>query len=373
MLKRVEQKKSIKRNLPETGESISKADRPWLSGFSYPLEHIRMLQSTVGNQATQNAFRQPASGNQPPRIKALNPAQADVIRSPGPAGFVQLQEEKGGSKAKPINTAKAIAENKKRLQDKRSILMLQNLFNMESPTGTFDARTIGLIDTFQKANDVFMAFDGERGIITAETLKAVFEKLFENKQYNPLIFLTIDYYLRDTYHSLKSNIVKLEYDKDLAEDGAFTTRMNEKEFEITIGETAFRYYEYLVHTIGHEFEHAKQKRESLQRVKKKKPLLPAIGVDEFRAEAFNILTERLPMKRFDEFMDDAKRAFEEWQTIDWAKVPDTDADVLVGLYKKVRKRIMKIFIRFENSALAEKHRKIKEQYERLEPKILKVK
>jgi hypothetical protein len=44
----------------------------------------------------------------------------------------------------------------------------------------------------------------------------------------------------------------------------------------------------------------------------------------------------------------------------------------VALYKKVRKRIIKVFNLFKNSPLAEKHRNIKEQYENLEPKIIKV-
>ncbi len=372
MLKRVQERKPVKRSLTEKGDSVLKTGLPQRIDLSSPLGDLRMLQRTVGNRATQNALRQFLCGDRHARVEALEMGQTLVTRNAVQAGLVQLQEIEGTTGAKPFNIGKAVAANRKRLQDRSSVIALQGVLNMGSRSGTFDRRTVELIDAFQTANKVFVALEGERGVVTEETLKAVFDKLLDKNQYNQLIFIMIDYYLRATYQSIKHNIVKLEYDKDLLVDGEFTTRRNENEFEITIGKTAFRNFEYLVHTIGHEFEHAGQKKERMHRARRRKPFLPAIGVDEFRAEAFNILTERLPMKRFDDFMDDAERAFDEWQHIDWVKVPGADANALVFLYKRVRKRVIKVFGLFKSSPLAAKHRNIKERYENLEPKIIRV-
>ena len=330
-----------------------------------PRRDVSSLEASLAWKREQPELRRILNNEEPDvntrstlRDGSIQPGGLNSGQNPQ-AGSVQLQAKKEA----PLNSKKAIAANKKLLREKESVLTLQKFFKMASPTGTFDAETIELIDAFQKENSIVID-EGERGVFNRATMLALFDELRAEDQYNPLIFLVIDYYLRNTYRSLKPDIVKLEYNGDLNSDGSFLVE-NEKDFSITIGHPAFAYCQYLMHTIGHEFEHCRQHLERVQKRKKKKPTLPELGVDEFRAEAFNILSVGLPMKRLDDFMDDARRALEEWGQIEWQKIPAGDRIPLERLFGKVRRKVLKVYADFADYGLAEPYTGLKEEYERL--------
>lgn len=397
------------------GKSVPHARKTdFTQSLSSPIDYVLYLQRTIGNQAVQRLFKsgviqaklkigqplspslraffEPRFGRDFSSIRIHAGSEADHLNCALSARaftygqdifFRQGEYNSGSSKGrallahelthvlqqqganqrallykkqdKQFNIGRAIKENQKKLRNKNSINLIQELLEVGT-TGTFDGPTVESIYGFQLQSGAVL-FENEEGVITPDTLSYLFYKITDKNKYQELISLIIDYYLRQSYEQLKSIITEIRYVESgegvrKGADAQTIPSEEEGKSEIEVYPNAFQYAIYLAHAVAHEFEHVRQSVERFKQRKKGEPILPEIGVDEFRAEAFNILSENLPLKRFGDFMDDARRALQEWEKIPWQDVPREKEDSLLALLLKVRKKVLEQWETFKGTDIA---------------------
>lgn len=200
----------------------------------------------------------------------------------------------------------AVAANRTRFQDRRSILAFQNW------AGTALDGILGP-DTVERVAE-FQSFNGlpPTGIVDEATMRVLFTQLTANNEQNSVIRLIMDFYDMDDFGTL----LDIAYDPAVTSN-AETGGNNPGPSLVRVGPSGFTQgYEGLVHTIAHELEHVRQRREGI----------PSRHVREFLGEAIEIMSVNMPEEDAAGVMDDAGRALEHWnamdaadQTANWAR------------------------------------------------------
>jgi peptidoglycan hydrolase-like protein with peptidoglycan-binding domain len=197
----------------------------------------------------------------------------------------------------PAQEQQAAAFNRARYTDRRSVLGIQGLVG----TG-FDALfgpdTAERIAEFQDSHGLALV-DGKVG---EQTLRLMVAELDRTGQQDAAIRMIIDFF------NLSEHGALLDIAFDPAEtDNASTSGDIPGPSIVRVGPPAFAQgFEGLVHTIAHELEHVRQRREGI----------PSQAVREFLGEAIEIMSAGMPEEGAAGFMDDARRALRFWNRID---------------------------------------------------------
>jgi peptidoglycan hydrolase-like protein with peptidoglycan-binding domain len=188
----------------------------------------------------------------------------------------------------------AIRANKRRFQDTRSILAIQELVQVPI-SGVIDADTSQNIAEFQYNRGLTQNPDGR--IDSRRTLQAMVSELKSRRHYNSVIRLIIDYFNLSTHGALLD--ISFGPRTTLAGWIPGTTTLR-------IGQVWFRRsFAALVHQIAH----------MLDRVRTRKAGILDRAVRVFLGEAVEILSIGTPEEAFRNFMLDARRALVNWNNM----------------------------------------------------------
>jgi len=234
------------------------------------------LQERYGNQYAQ-------------RVAGLMREREAVVRR-------DLAREPPGRLAEPATLTEAqaneaIAYNTRRFSQ-TSIRLMQDIVGVE-PTGVMDAETVRAIVAWQA--DFRLSEDGKIGL---RTLRTIAQEMVAERMRSAVIRLIID------GHNLPTRgLTSIRYDASLTPDNAVTSGPIPGDSTVVVGPNAFAQgYEGLVHTIAHELEHVRQRREGIQRQ----------PIREFLAEALEIMSAGMLAEGLAGLMDDAARMLRFW-------------------------------------------------------------
>jgi peptidoglycan hydrolase-like protein with peptidoglycan-binding domain len=179
--------------------------------------------------------------------------------------------------------------------DPRSIRAIQGLAG-DDVSGTVDVDLVQRVADYQATNR--LVIDGKVG---HGTLRQMVADLVAADDHNAAIRLVID------FHDLSHQWALLDIRYDPAEgDNASTGGHLPGPSTVLVGPSGFAQgYEGLVHTIAHELEHVRQRRNGM----------PNRNEREFRGEEIEMLSEGMLEEDTDGFMNDARRALHNWNAL----------------------------------------------------------
>lgn len=205
----------------------------------------------------------------------------------------------GGPRPTHLNGAEeqaAILYNQSKYTTQKAIKGMQGLVDT-SPDGIFGSDTVERIAEYQHNNG--LSVDGKAG---ENTLRQMVADLDARMQQNTAIHLIMDFYNMSTFGAL----LDISYDHNLTTSNATTGGIIPGPSIVKIGRPGFAQgFEGLVHTIAHELEHVRQRKEGILNR----------NVREFLGEAIEIISENMPEEDVAGFFDDAGRALHHWNNM----------------------------------------------------------
>ena len=227
-----------------------------------------------------------------------------------------------GPRPDHLNGAQEIAAsnfNFAKFNDLRSVMAIQGLVG-SAPDGKFGSDTAERIAEFQQTNG--LTADGKVG---EQTLRVMVQQLNVANQQNAAIRLIIDFFNLSEHNAL----LDIAFDPTLLTANATTGGDIPGPSEIRIGPSAFAQgFEGLVHTIAHELDHVRQRREGI----------PNQDEREFLGESVEILSIGTPEENDAGFFDDAGRAI-----FHWNRLPAADQRRLFSRFTLVRNKVRQRF------------------------------
>lgn len=205
----------------------------------------------------------------------------------------------GGPRPTHLNAAEeqaAIRYNRLRYNTEKAIKGIQGLVDT-SPDGIFGSDTVERIAEYQHSSG--LTVDGKAG---ENTLRQMVADLDTRMQQNTAIHMIMDFYNMSTHDAL----LDISYDHNLTTSNATTGGIIPGPSIVKIGRPGFAQgFEGLVHTIAHELEHVRQRKEGILNR----------NVREFLGEAIEIISENMPEEDIAGFFDDAGRALHHWNSM----------------------------------------------------------
>ncbi len=217
----------------------------------------------------------------------------DTIRlelaKPAPAAAAKKATPKRLSDA---DAKTACAQVAGKLGDKRSIRGLQGIVGAPI-TGTVDAATVQHLAQYQKGKGLTA-----KGTLDHATLGKIIKSLAAADSHNTAIRMVMDYFNMSDYGAL----VDISYDVSVTSN-ASTGGHNPGPSTIRVGTKTFKKdLAGFAHTIAHELEHVRQRREGIA----------SSATREFLGEAIEILSVGMPAEGIRGFFYDAKRCIKKW-------------------------------------------------------------
>ena len=215
---------------------------------------------------------------------------------------------------------KAVDFNKRRFTDPRSVRAIQGLVGA-NPDGTFGRDTVERIAEYQSSNGG-LTIDGKVG---ERTLRVMVADLEARGHQNAVIRLIIDFFDMSEFDAL----LDIRFDPSLTGSNAATGGSLPGPSLIRIGVPGFTQgFEGLVHTIAHELEHVKQRRDGIMNQ----------DLREFLAEAIEILSVGMPEEDLAGFFDDARRALRRFD-----RLSDPEKKTHFARFEEVRAKVQQRF------------------------------
>jgi hypothetical protein len=209
--------------------------------------------------------------------------------------------------------------NRARFTDARSVRAIQGLIGA-APDGLFGPDTAERVAAFQHANG--LTVDGKVG---EQTLRVMVAQLNARSEQNAAIRLIIDFFNLSEHAAL----LDIAFDPNLTTANAQTSGDIPGPSLVRIGPPAFAQpFEGLVHTIAHELEHVRQRREGILNQ----------DVREFLGEAIEILSVGMPEEDVAGFFDDARRAL-----FHWNRLPVAEQRARFARFEQVRNQVRRRF------------------------------
>lgn len=182
----------------------------------------------------------------------------------------------------------ATRENRKTFTDPRAIFAIQGLVET-TPDAIFGPDTAERIAAYQDSSGLPV-----NGIVGEETLREMVADFDLFDEQNAAIRLIIDFYNLSDYDAL----LDIRFDSSVPSN-ARTSGVIPGPSIVRIGSAGFSQgFEGLVHTIAHELEHVRQRKEGIL----------SSNVREFLAEAIEIMSVGMPEEGIGGMMSDARRA-----------------------------------------------------------------
>lgn len=200
----------------------------------------------------------------------------------------------------------AMIFNASKFTDSRSIRIIQG-FVQANPDGNWGRDTVQRIAQFQQNNG--LSVDGKVGL---QTLSAFSSALIAAGNQNSSIRLIVDYF----NFSDNGNLLDIFYDPGETSNASTDFRVNEP-VRIMVGPNGINQtFEGLVHTIAHEYEHARRLKEGIVEA----------ATHEFLGESIEILSVGMPAENLENlvpglpgyaasFADDASRCLANWNAM----------------------------------------------------------
>ena len=186
----------------------------------------------------------------------------------------------------------AVRANLGTLTDRRAVLAVQGLVDTK-PDGIFGSDTVERIAEFQANHGLT-----DDGVLNEATVQEMVELLDILGEQNAAIRLIIDFFNLSEHHAL----LDIAFDPSVGANATTSGEIPGPSI-IRVGPKAFaRGFAALVHTIAHELEHVRQRREGV----------PSQNVREFLGEAVEIVSLGMPEEDLAGFMSDARRALRFW-------------------------------------------------------------
>ena len=209
----------------------------------------------------------------------------------------------------------AVAFNKKRLRDARSVTAVQALVGQLPPTGEWDRDTVQRVAHLQEHAADVLTVDGEIG---QHTLREIVNQLAAAARHNSVLRLIVDFYRCD-----ETGLLDVFFDPTITDENAVThSRTIPGPTTVRVGPKAFAQgFEDLVHTVVHEFEHVRQLRVGIA----------SLPVREFLGETIEILSKKMLEENLRNFMGDADRLLLYW-------VGRTDPPAVPGMTNAEKKK-----------------------------------
>ncbi|WP_310682884.1 DUF4157 domain-containing protein [Aliifodinibius sp. S!AR15-10] len=205
----------------------------------------------------------------------------------------------GGPRPTHLNAAEeqaAIRYNQSKYTTGKAIRGMQGLVGTPAD-GIFGQDTVERIADYQHGHG--LTVDGMTG---EDTLRQMVADLDARMQQNVAIHLIMDFYNMSTFDAL----LDISYDHNLTTSNASTGGIIPGPSTVRIGRPGFsRGFEALVHTIAHELEHVRQRKEGILNR----------NVREFLGEAIEIISENMPEENVAGFFSDARRALRHWNSM----------------------------------------------------------
>jgi peptidoglycan hydrolase-like protein with peptidoglycan-binding domain len=227
-----------------------------------------------------------------------------------------------GPRPNHLTTRQEIAAsnfNRSKFTDLRSVRGIQG-FVGSAPDGSFGPDTAERIAEFQNANA--LSVDGKVG---EQTLRVMVRQLDAAGQQNLAIRLIIDFFNLSEHNAL----LDISFDRSLTTANASTGGDIPGPSSIRVGPPAFAQgFEGLVHTIAHELDHVRQRREGILNQDER----------EFLGEEVEILSIGTPEENVAGFFDDARRALRFWN-----RLPAADQRRLFNRFTGVRNKVRQRF------------------------------
>jgi peptidoglycan hydrolase-like protein with peptidoglycan-binding domain len=196
----------------------------------------------------------------------------------------------------PAQATAATGFNRSHFRDRRSAQIIQAQAGA-AITGTFDADTAQRVTAIQAAAG--LTVDGKVG---RQTLRELVRRLDAAGERDAAIRLIVDFHRFN-----EDGLLDIAFDATVTTANAETgSAQIPGPTTIRIGPSAFTQgYEGLVHTIGHELEHTRQRRIGIQNR----------NLREFLGERIEILSVGMEEEGFAGFVDDAGRALSEFNSM----------------------------------------------------------
>ena len=243
-------------------------------------------------------------------ITAQLAVPAPAVAAPGPTPNL----------LKPAQAKAAIASNKAKWHDPRSIRAIQGFIGA-TPDGVFSADTVQRIANFQNGAGL-----KEDGVIGRITVNPIVMGLAGASSQNGAIRAIIDFYRLDP-----NGLVDIHFDSADPNNATTTDQAIPGNSAITISPNAFAQgFAGLVHTVAHEFEHVRQNRVGIA----------DLPISEFLGERIEILSKGMDEEDLAGFMDDAGRAVAQWNLMPAAQ-RRANFGKFVEVRNKVRARLAK--------------------------------
>jgi len=213
------------------------------------------------------------------------PAPAAVPAGPRPS-HLNAAEERA-----------AIRFNRIRYTTEKAIKGMQGLVGSVPADGIIGPDTVQRIAAYQNTHG--LTVDGKAG---ENTLRQMVADLDGRMQQNTAIHMIMDFYNMRTFGAL----LDISYDHSLTTSNASTGGIIPGPSIVKIGRPGFSQgFEGLVHTIAHELEHVRQRRDGILNR----------DVREFLGEAVEIVSANMPEEDVAGFFNDARRALRHWNRI----------------------------------------------------------
>lgn len=195
----------------------------------------------------------------------------------------------------PAEEQAAIQADRAALSDRRAVLAVQGLVDT-NPDGLIGSDTVERIAEFQANHGL-----ADNGILDEATVQEMVELLDVLGEQNAAIRLIIDFFNISEHHAL----LDIAFDSTVASNATTSGEIPGPSI-VRIGPKAFaRGFAALVHTIAHELEHVRQRREGIL----------SQDVREFLGEAIEIISLGMPEEDLAGFMSDARRALNFWNNM----------------------------------------------------------
>ncbi|MEM9324165.1 MAG: DUF4157 domain-containing protein [Bacteroidota bacterium] len=193
--------------------------------------------------------------------------------------------------------ADAIRFNRIKYTTSKAVRGMQGLIGSVPADGIIGADTVERIADYQSNHG--LTIDGKAG---ENTLRQMVADLDARMEQNAAIHMIMDFYNMSTFGAL----LDISYDHNLTGSNASTGGIIPGPSIVKIGRPGFSQgFEGLVHTIAHELEHVRQRKEGILNR----------NVREFLGEAVEIVSANMPEENVAGFFSDARRALHHWNLI----------------------------------------------------------
>ncbi len=189
----------------------------------------------------------------------------------------------------------AAAVNRARFSDRRSVMGIQGAIGTR-PDGIFGADTAERIAEYQDLSGLTPT-----GQVEEATLRAMVADLNTLGEQTTAIRMIMDFYNLSDHDAL----LDIAFDSTVTSN-AITSGVIPGPSVVRIGPPGFAQgFEGLVHTIAHELEHVRQRKEGID----------SSNVREFLGEAIEIMSVGMPEEDIGGLMDDAGRALNKFEAM----------------------------------------------------------